>query len=640
MMTSWWVAQFVSLVWKATVLLGLFWLGHALLRGRHPGVRRTLWRVAALALVILPLAQFAPPKVQAPNWAPSVSPVLHLGTMVLLAPSPAPVVELGANSAAYAPRSLPWGTVILGLWAVGLGVMAARTMLSHWRLRQLLRNSSPVEREVVMRADTIARDLGKPLDFELRWVADDRSPFLTGWWRPVVGIPRHLAESPRDLDAVLAHELTHRAGGDHRWASFLQWVRILWWPHPLVWGIGAAHRSACEENSDAVAAGFVGDRTWYSALLARMALRTAAHSPTPAISMLNGSEIMVRLRRLAGMDQCQPVSTGLQATLAGLCLVLVLGWGFIALAPRSVSAAREDRTWPAAPEALVKQLRSRVSEADRKAGLEEVQRLFRSDEEGAKEKALAALLATSDIKLDRSAFLEPVRTCLADPSPRVRRMAVTLLSLVGGGPEDLPRLAVLASDPDLSVLEELGTALFWIRPKQVWPERDQLALQLLSHPNPRVRKELMRGSWGHPVGPDVERRMIELSRDPTMTYDAVYYALSTRPVKSLPVAERLIEVMEESGPGEPGSRAQWGLTHYVSEPAAQQRIHEALVKQYDLMQSVQTRMDILFYFGRNGCALSKGKLEAIAADEKEESVLREEAEKLLLRGCPEPQPAK
>lgn len=618
----------VAVAAKGTAILAVLWLAHRALAGRHPALRMALWRAGAVALLVLPVVDLVAPRWESRALAPVIQPV------AVVARRAAAPVETSVAAIPGGSASFPVGGLLLAVWGVGALVLATRHMAGARSLSRLLAVAEPAPRELVQKADTIARDLGRPLDFELRLVPDGRSPFLGGIRRPVVGIPRQFADSPRELAAVLAHELTHRAGSDHRWASVIECARVLWWPHPLAWWIGAAHRSACEENSDAVAARYDGDRSWYSALLARMALETAGNPPTLAISMLNGSEIMARLRRLAHADTRRPLASGARGSIAALALGLALVIGTVAISPGSSRAASPRADFIEAPSAMVQRLTARGADEDRKAALAEIRADLESEDPSRVGPALAALRETYEHKLDRAGMLEPARQALSSESAAVRRLAVTVLPILGANREDLPLLAALAEDSDPSVLEALGNSLFFYEPSAgLLPERDAILLRLLAHPDDTTKREALRGSWGNPVGPEVEARMIELSRLPTMRYDAIYFALSTRPEKSLAVAQRLVEILHEPAEADERPRALWGLTHYPAVPEARAMIHAELVARYAETNSLSGRSEILFYFGGVGCELSKEILQQIAADEAESESLRKQAREYLERGC-------
>ena len=79
-------------------------------------------------------------------------------------------------------------------------------------------------------------------------------PGLVGLFRPVLVssskiLPERLTRS--EIDAILAHEISHLRRRDNLTASFHMLVEALVWFHPLVWWIGARlieeREQACDE---------------------------------------------------------------------------------------------------------------------------------------------------------------------------------------------------------------------------------------------------------------------------------------------------------------------------------------------------------------------------------------------------------
>jgi len=78
-------------------------------------------------------------------------------------------------------------------------------------------------------------------------------PGVFGVWRPVLVWPRHLAGrlGPGQVDAILAHELSHVRRRDNLAAAIHQVVEAVFWFHPLAWWLGrrlvAEREQACDE---------------------------------------------------------------------------------------------------------------------------------------------------------------------------------------------------------------------------------------------------------------------------------------------------------------------------------------------------------------------------------------------------------
>ena len=79
-------------------------------------------------------------------------------------------------------------------------------------------------------------------------------PGVVGWVKPVLLVPEGIAErlTPRQLEAVLAHELCHVRRRDNLTSAIHMIVEAMFWFHPLVWWIGARlveeRERACDEG--------------------------------------------------------------------------------------------------------------------------------------------------------------------------------------------------------------------------------------------------------------------------------------------------------------------------------------------------------------------------------------------------------
>jgi beta-lactamase regulating signal transducer with metallopeptidase domain len=629
---------------KGTALLAIAWALHGLLRNSHPALRMTMWRVVAVSLIALPVVEFLAPTWTSPKLGPALAPLAvaseEFATSRFTAPAVPAFVATTVNSSKQEARSLSVGAIAASLWFLGVLVIAGREVRSHARLRKLVRASVPAPEHVVQRADAIAREIGIGPSFDVRISTEANSPFITGLRHPVIVIPTSLLDDSRELDAVLAHELTHRAGADHRWAFVAQIARLAWWAHPLVWGIGAAHRAACEENSDAVTAKFDGDSGWYSAFLARLALSAAGAQPTGALSMMSGSEIMHRLRILAERGTARPPRTVTTLTLAATLLAMTAVCGTLRIAPtaqaQQAPAERNLATTLPAPDAeLVAKMEVRGDLAARQAHVPEILALLESDDADTRAKGIAVLVATSNLKYDRTSLSDALRRCLDDANPAVQVYAFNVLAVSGNGAVDLDTISRLADSKDERVLEAVGNSVYYFDPKNTDPRRDAIVMKLLNHKSEFVQKEVLRGSWGFSVSEVVETKMIEISRRPSMTYNAVYFGLSTRPVKSVAVATRLIEVMKTEKDWNATSRAVWALAISPCVPEARETIMDALIEQFDETNDPQGMREIVRHLGSCMCEFerAKAKLQQIAADDSFNEELRKRAEELVAQAC-------
>ena len=124
------------------------------------------------------------------------------------------------------------------------------------------------------------------------------------------------------MPALLSHEIAHLRQHDLFWCVAWRWMKAVWWFHPLVWRVPAAHNLACEQEADRVASGQLAEPDSYSALLARLALRVLALPAVETKLTLNGSSQIAR--RLNHLEQKGIGAWSWRHSAAGIGLVGVL----------------------------------------------------------------------------------------------------------------------------------------------------------------------------------------------------------------------------------------------------------------------------------------------------------------------------
>jgi beta-lactamase regulating signal transducer with metallopeptidase domain len=137
------------------------------------------------------------------------------------------------------------------IWVGGVVILCLRYIGTQRHLRSLTASVQPafVDAIVVERACRTA-ELASPPLLGISDVAP--MPLVLGCWRPVVLLPRHLAEtaSTSRLRDVLVHEFAHIARRDP-WVNLAQQIaRVVFWPHPGVLWLNQQIICAREEICD------------------------------------------------------------------------------------------------------------------------------------------------------------------------------------------------------------------------------------------------------------------------------------------------------------------------------------------------------------------------------------------------------
>lgn len=319
-----WIHSFVnlppilSLLAKSTLLLGIGWILHIALRRANPRWQVLIWRFVVVGLILLPVLEMRA-KITVPVTPPTqpYSEPVPIQEMVTVPAPQSSNVHVPIETAPVHPAPSPipaqnafslkeWaGQHIMLLWILSWTLGASIPFLNFLRkyrsLRMLCRSSIPVPERPTRIFRRVQLEFPCPQPVDLRSSTDIISPFLTGFLKPVIIIPRHLILSKHagDLPGIYAHELSHVVARDLYWMAAIRMVRILLWFHPFVWRLSQAHNSACEKVSDSRAATFVGNSETYSGTLARVALEMKNSVPlVGGIPMARTANIVNRLHLL------------------------------------------------------------------------------------------------------------------------------------------------------------------------------------------------------------------------------------------------------------------------------------------------------------------------------------------------------
>jgi bla regulator protein BlaR1 len=128
---------------------------------------------------------------------------------------------------------------ILAMWACGFSGVALMRFRGGLRIRAAVLASMPME---------------MPAAVEVRSSPSLLEPGVVGLFRPILLLPADIIQrlTPRQLEAVLSHELCHVRRRDNLTSAVHMIVEAVFWFHPLVWWISARlveeRERACDEE--------------------------------------------------------------------------------------------------------------------------------------------------------------------------------------------------------------------------------------------------------------------------------------------------------------------------------------------------------------------------------------------------------
>ena len=250
---------------KSTLLL-LWGLGvTALLRNRvSAALRHSILLCTLLATLAVPFIGPLLPTGNAVTYKPAAPPQETPVMPPLSAPPPRPAVAPGKADAptsrpapptpAAPPAPFPWRGVLIGLYAVGLALVAGRVVVGLATVAQLTRQSAtppPGSAVAETFADAQTALLGARRRGEVRVSPAPVMPLMWGWPRPIVLLPAPAETWPAErLRVVLLHETGHIARRDWPAQILTQAVCAVYWFHPLVWLAAARLRAIGEQACD------------------------------------------------------------------------------------------------------------------------------------------------------------------------------------------------------------------------------------------------------------------------------------------------------------------------------------------------------------------------------------------------------
>jgi beta-lactamase regulating signal transducer with metallopeptidase domain len=367
-------------------------------------VRAMVWRSAIVALVVVVVGRELPVHWMA--WiVPSffAAPLVALGRVQVTTDS-AHSVGMARDVAAADAGTIAF--VLLAIYAAGVVIVAARTLVAWHRLRRSVTATAGDDAGLggfVASAAGASRWRRAP-----RVIASSAVgvPMTWGWLRPVIVLPaewRH-GWSESHTRMALMHELAHVRSSDWAFYAAGRAVCALLWFHPGVWWIARALREECEQACDdrVIAAGV--RRSDYAELLLRAAQRGGVRPVGAALALSRRRGLRPRLAAVLDADHDVRPIDHRRAVAAMLIAV-------IAAAPISVAQLAPTR------EVLTNLMLSAQWESRAYAVL------------GLAERADSVAVARSAAE--------------RDPSPRVRAWARYALDRRGG----LPTLVPLTREP-------------------------------------------------------------------------------------------------------------------------------------------------------------------------------------------------
>jgi beta-lactamase regulating signal transducer with metallopeptidase domain len=320
-----------------------------------PGARYALWALLALPLL-------APLLPATPFRFPDFSPKPHAPAQRVSAPSTVSDagwrVEYGGLTDTVRPElrekapPMNWRRLVVGLWALGVGVLGLRVAVTHARAVVHARRGQPVDDPGVLDLLEQCRDrVGLRRTPRAVSAPPGAGPAVLGLLRPRLLLPAGASASlsHSELRFVLLHELVHLKRGDLLAEWLLTLLQLAQWFNPLIWLAASRCRADREEACDAAVLALTGraSRNDYGRTILRLATELSlSPRPSPAVGILETASSLERRLRMIAAEEARPARRWPAALVAVFALALVAATN--AEAPAAEDAPADDPPKPAA----------------------------------------------------------------------------------------------------------------------------------------------------------------------------------------------------------------------------------------------------------------------------------------------------
>jgi uncharacterized protein (TIGR03435 family) len=162
-------------------------------------------------------------------------------------------------------------------------------------------------------------------------------PGIVGLFHPILLLPSGLAEhlTPRQLEAVLAHELCHVRRRDNLTSAVHMIVETVFWFHPLVWWIGARLLEERERACDEAVLDLGNEPHDYAEGILNIC-KSYLESPLSCVSGVTGSNLKRRIQAILSGRIARDLNFARKLALAGAATAALV----IPIAVGSIGAPR------------------------------------------------------------------------------------------------------------------------------------------------------------------------------------------------------------------------------------------------------------------------------------------------------------
>jgi bla regulator protein blaR1 len=293
-------------LWQSTACVGVISLLMLALKNNRAAVRYWLWFAASFKFLI-PFSvlvalgsrltwRIAAPAAQSSRWSLAVD--------IAVQPFTVPTVPTQTVSP---HTTFSFAPVLIAVWLCGVAVGVIFWLRWWRRMRTICRDATPLPLRLPIPALSCASQI---------------EPGVFGVLRPVLLLPEGIESrlAPAQLDAILAHEMSHVRRLDNLTASVHMLVETLFWFFPVVWWLRSRLLEEREQACDEEVLRLGSEAEAYAAGIIQVCRSYKSHSDSPAayISGISGSDLKKRIIRILNRRQGRNLPPGKKIVLAAI----------------------------------------------------------------------------------------------------------------------------------------------------------------------------------------------------------------------------------------------------------------------------------------------------------------------------------
>ncbi|MGN0484974.1 MAG: BlaR1 family beta-lactam sensor/signal transducer [Lachnospiraceae bacterium] len=194
------------------------------------------------------------------------------------------------------------GTILFGIWIVGMFLMMILVIKSSLRLRTIKKSALPLQNPEVRRLySRCLNEMKITRNIPVYSTAFLKSPIIVGFLRPCIYLPIHLISDYHESEMryMLLHELQHYRHKDAIANYLMNFAGVLYWFNPVVWFALREMRNDREVACDTSVLKMLEENDYeeYGNTLINF-IEKVSHSPFPFAASLSGNMKQMKRRIL------------------------------------------------------------------------------------------------------------------------------------------------------------------------------------------------------------------------------------------------------------------------------------------------------------------------------------------------------